>query len=77
MSAVIHYARNARATACGASTDYATWTDEPEAVAGCGECLDAAAAPAGCPGGCDAGLWACTCYVAGYNAGLAAALARP
>ena len=68
MSAVIHFATTATATACGASTDYATWTDEPEGVAGCGECLAAAAAPTGCPGGCGDAV-SCFCYGVGYVAG--------
>ena len=72
----VHYTTNGRTTVCGASTDFATWTDEPEQVSsGCQECLDAAATPVGCPGGCGDAL-ACSCYVDGYNAGLAAALAR-
>ena len=68
---VLHYATNGRRPACGLLTDYAIHTDEPETVAGCQECLAAAAVPAGCPDGCDAPLLACCCYVAGYNAGLA------
>ena len=49
---MIHYVTNDRLTACGASTDYAVHTDEPELVAGCQECIIAAAAvPAeACPG---------------------------
>ena len=39
--------------------------------------LDAAGGPPeGCPGGCGGGPLACSCYVSGYNAGLAAALAQ-
>ena len=51
---MIHYTTNGRLTACGASTDYAVHTDEPELVAGssCQECLDAAGEPLACPGGC-------------------------
>ena len=71
----IHYATNSQLTACGLSTDHAIHADEPELVAGCQECLDAAAAPLSCPGGCGDDL-ACSCYVDGYNAGLAAALAE-
>ena len=73
---MIHYTTNGRLTACGASTDYAVHTDEPELVAGssCQECLDAAGEPLACPGGCGDAL-ACSCYLDGYNAGLAAAIA--
>ena len=71
---VLHYATNGRRTACGLLTDYTIHTDEPETVAGCVECLDAAGEPLACPGGCGDDL-ACSCYVEGYNAGLAAATA--
>ena len=72
---MIHFATNGRLTACGLSTDHAVHADEPEMVVGCQECLAAATVPLGCPGGCDSSLLACSCYVAGYNAGLVAALA--
>jgi hypothetical protein len=64
----VHYTTNGRQTACGLSTDYATWTDEPEQVTGCGECLAAAAAPVGCPGGCGDAV-SCFCHGVGYVAG--------
>ena len=68
----VHYTTNARTTVCGASTDFATWTDEPEQVSGCQECLDAAAAPAGCPGGCGAAAQDCSCFHAGWDAAMVA-----
>ena len=71
---LIHYAPAGRATACGQSTDDAIHTEEVELVANCHECIAAAAAPLACPGGCGDAL-ACSCYLDGYNAGLAAALA--
>ena len=71
----VHYATNSRLTACGLSTDFAIHTDEPEMVTQCNPCLAAAGEMDGCPGGCGGAL-ACSCYVDGYNAGLAAALAR-
>ena len=56
----VHYTTNGRITVCGLSTDYATWTDEPEQVSsGCQECIAAAAAPLACPGGCGAARCSC------------------
>ena len=73
-STIVHYAPSTTKTVCGQSTDFAVHTDEPELVAGCQECIAAADVPAGCPGGCGDAL-ACSCYLDGYNAGLAAAVA--
>ena len=71
----VHFARTCRQTACGLPTDFAIHTDEPALVSDCPECIMAASvAPTGCPGGCGGDL-ACSCYLDGYNAGLAAALA--
>ena len=67
---MIHFATNARATACGASTDYAVHTDEPELV-DCQECL-AAAAPVACPGGCGSAAQDCSCFHAGWDAAMVA-----
>ena len=77
----IHYATNSRLTACGLSTDFAIHTNEPQTVTQCNPCLAAAGEMEGCPGGCGGaladsdGFLACSCYLAGYTAGLAAALA--
>ena len=71
---MIHFATNGRRTACGASTQDVVHSDEADQVAGCLDCLDAAGAPLACPGGCGDAL-ACSCYLDGYNAGLAAAIA--
>ena len=68
---VLHYATNGRRTACGLLTDYTIHTDEPETVAGCVECL-AAAAPVACPGGCGDAAQDCSCFHAGWDAAMVA-----
>ena len=69
---MVHYTTNGRLTVCGLSTDYAIHADEAEGVSGCGECLDAAAAPAGCPGGCGVAAQDCSCVRAGWDAAVKA-----
>ena len=70
----IHYSTNDRTTACSLSPESAIHTDGRDLVAGCQECVAAAAAvPSHCPI-CDYTF--CFCFEAGFAAGLAAALAQ-
>ena len=69
---MIHFATNGRRTACGASTQDVVHSDEADQVAGCLDCLDAAAAPVGCPGGCGGAAQDCSCFHAGWDAAMVA-----
>ena len=77
MGAVIHYAPHTATTSCGIQLDApggSVYTNERDLVAGCQECVAAAAAvPEHC--GCCRYQY-CECFEAGFAAGRAAALAR-
>ena len=74
---IIHYAPSTATTTCGiplASAIGNVYTTERDLVAGCQECVAAAAAvPTSCP---SCAYKYCECFEAGFAAGVAAAMGK-